>query len=81
MATKYLKDRPRSSINNQLRVSFLNQKGPRYFPIRMVLGPVQDTNPERIGTPVSSRMGLFKMATHWGVLRFIERIPDVLIKS
>ena len=81
MATKYSKDRPRRSIYIQLRVSLLNQKGLRYFPIRMVLRPVQDTNPERISTPVSSRMGLSKMVTHWGVFRFIERVPDVLIKS
>ena len=47
----------------------------------MVLWPVKDTNPERIGTPVGTRVGLPKMVAHRSVLRFIDRVPDMLVES
>ena len=47
----------------------------------MVLRPVQDANPERISTPTSPSVVLSKMITHWGVLSFIVRVPEVLIES
>ena len=47
----------------------------------MVLRLVQDANPERISTPISPSVVLSKMITHWGVLSFIVRVPEVLIES
>ena len=74
-------DRPGREVRVELRTFVLYQKGFRYFPIRMVLRAVQDTNPERIGIPVGPRVGLSEMIPHRGVLGFIERVPNVLIES